>query len=66
MLVGDNDNAATVLANHYLALKKAGVSAELHVYAKVPHGFGMANRRTRSRSIPGCSDSWNSLRLRDL
>ena len=25
----------------YLALKKAGVSAELHVYAKTGHGFGL-------------------------
>ncbi len=40
ILVGDNDNAAVWLTNHYLALKKAGVSAELHVYAKTPHGFG--------------------------
>jgi acetyl esterase/lipase len=40
ILVGDKDNAATWLTNHYLALKKAGVSTELHVYANVPHGFG--------------------------
>jgi acetyl esterase/lipase len=40
IVVGDNDNFAVLLANHYLALKKAGVSAELHVYANTPHGFG--------------------------
>jgi cellobiose epimerase len=40
IVVGDNDNAAAWLTDHYLALKKAGVSAELHVYAKAPHGFG--------------------------
>jgi endo-1,4-beta-xylanase len=40
IVVGDQDNAALWLTNYYLALKKAGVSAELHVYAKVPHGFG--------------------------
>jgi endo-1,4-beta-xylanase len=28
----------------YLALKKAGVSAELHVYSKGGHGFGILNR----------------------
>jgi acetyl esterase/lipase len=40
ILVGDEDNFATMLAAHYQALKKAKVSAELHVYAKTPHGFG--------------------------
>ncbi len=41
--VGDEDgnHFATMLAKHYLALKDAGVSAELHIYAKTPHGFGM-------------------------
>jgi endo-1,4-beta-xylanase len=39
--VGDGDNFAVFLANHYLALRAAGVSAELHVYAKVGHGFGL-------------------------
>jgi mannose/cellobiose epimerase-like protein (N-acyl-D-glucosamine 2-epimerase family)/acetyl esterase/lipase len=38
--VGDNDNAVTWLVAHYQALKKAGVSSELHVYANTPHGFG--------------------------
>jgi acetyl esterase/lipase len=28
----------------YLALKKAGVPAELHVYSKGGHGFGILNR----------------------
>jgi endo-1,4-beta-xylanase len=48
ILVGDNDNAGTWLVNHYLALKKAGVSTELHVYAKTPHGFGVrASKNTK-------------------
>jgi acetyl esterase/lipase len=41
ILVGDNDGAATWLVAHYQALKKAGVRAELHVYANTPHGFGL-------------------------
>jgi acetyl esterase/lipase len=45
ILVGDSDNAATWLVNHYLALKKAGVSTELHVYANTPHGFGFRERK---------------------
>jgi endo-1,4-beta-xylanase len=53
MLVGDNDGAGTVLVNHYLALKKAGVSAELHVYAKTPHGFGL-----RDNKVKKPVDSW--------
>jgi len=42
--VGDDDRLALVLANHYLALKNAGVSAEIHTYAKTPHGFGLRDR----------------------
>jgi endo-1,4-beta-xylanase len=41
MAVGDKDGAATWMAEHYLALKKAGVTAELHIYADTPHGFGL-------------------------
>jgi endo-1,4-beta-xylanase len=38
--VGDTDKFAPILTSHYLALREAGVSAELHVYAKTGHGFG--------------------------
>lgn len=41
IVVGNEDQFAVLLANHYLALKKAGVSTELHVYARVGHGFGL-------------------------
>jgi endo-1,4-beta-xylanase len=53
ILVGDEDNAAKWLVEHYQALKKAGVSCELHVYAKTPHGFGYRPTRT-NRPV----DSW--------
>jgi endo-1,4-beta-xylanase len=43
--VGDDDNARMWLVAHYQALKTAGVSAELHVYAKTPHGFGYRPNR---------------------
>jgi endo-1,4-beta-xylanase len=53
ILVGDNDGAASWLASHYQALRRAKVSAELHVYAKTPHGFGLrANKTVRP------VDSW--------
>jgi endo-1,4-beta-xylanase len=45
IVVGDNDNAATWLTNYSLALRKAGVSSELHVYAKAPHGFGFREEK---------------------
>ena len=40
---GENDrqNIAQGLPELYLSMKKAGASAELHVYAGVGHGFGM-------------------------
>jgi acetyl esterase/lipase len=38
---------------HYQALKRAGVSAELHVYAKTPHAFGFRENKT-SRPV----DAW--------
>jgi endo-1,4-beta-xylanase len=53
ILVGDNDKAALWLVPHYLALRKARVSSELHVYAKTPHGFGLRPGKT-SRPV----DSW--------
>jgi len=37
----DRENIAQGLPEFYLALKRAGVSAELHVYAGVGHGFGL-------------------------
>jgi endo-1,4-beta-xylanase len=39
---GENDrqNISQGLPELYLAMKKAGMSAELHVYGKVGHGFG--------------------------
>jgi acetyl esterase/lipase len=51
--VGDSDNFSTMLAEHYVALKKAGVPSELHVYAKTGHGFGL---RERYASRP--SNAW--------
>src|SRR5262249_25025292 len=48
--VGDTDNFAPMLTNHYLALRGAGVSAELHVYAKTGHGFGLRERNSRRPS----------------
>lgn len=47
----DRPDIAQGLPELYLALKRAGVSAELHVYAGVGHGFGM-----RASNRPPVSD----------
>jgi acetyl esterase/lipase len=41
LVVADNDGFAEGTVRTYLALKKAGVPAELHVYANGGHGFGL-------------------------
>jgi len=43
LVCGENDrqNISQGLPELYLALKKAGVSSELHVYSGVGHGFGL-------------------------
>ena len=43
MVCGENDrqNISQGLPELYVAMKKAGAQAELHVYAKVGHGFGV-------------------------
>lgn len=53
ILVGDIDGAATWLIDYFVALRKEKVSAELHVYAKAPHGFGY-----RPSKITRPADSW--------
>jgi acetyl esterase/lipase len=46
--VGDTDGAATWLLDYFAALRKEKVSAEMHFYAKAPHGFGYRpNKLTR-------------------
>jgi acetyl esterase/lipase len=43
LLCGENDrqNISQGLPELYIAMKKAGAQAELHVYTKVGHGFGL-------------------------
>jgi acetyl esterase/lipase len=45
--IGEQDNQAITMANHVVALKKAGVSAELHIYANTGHGFGVRERNSK-------------------
>ncbi len=52
--VGEDDPAAAWLVQHYLDAKKAGVSAELHVYAKTGHGFGFRPYKAAGKPV----ESW--------
>jgi endo-1,4-beta-xylanase len=45
----DRANISEGLATLYLHMKKAGVNAELHIYASVGHGFGLRERSTSLR-----------------
>jgi len=40
----DRQNISQGLPELYLAMKKAGASAELHVFTKVGHGFGLRDK----------------------
>jgi endo-1,4-beta-xylanase len=53
----DRQDIAEGVPELYLALRKAGVSAELHVYAKTGHGFGLRE----AKHAP--SDTWILLYL---
>lgn len=55
-VVAHNDNFAERTVRSYLALKKAGVPAELHVYASGGHGFGI-----RPQNTPPVNDWTNRL-----
>jgi endo-1,4-beta-xylanase len=48
LVCGDKDQPAISqgLAELYLAMRRAGMPAELHIYAGVGHGFGMRNSNT--------------------
>lgn len=46
----------------YLALRKAGVPAELHIYETGPHGVGMAPRNAILSSWTGRLKDWMELR----
>ncbi|NDJ13489.1 MAG: alpha/beta hydrolase [Acidobacteriia bacterium] len=52
LLAADNDRGpSTAIPALYLALKKAGVPAELHVYNSGGHGFGLQPTDTRPNVI---------------
>ena len=46
----------------YLALRKAGVPAELHIYERGPHGVGLASADPVLASWPARLEDWLKLR----
>ena len=56
LLCGDQDREAIAegVAEYYIALKKAGVPAEMHIYDGIPHGFGV--RDSNKGPIAGWTD----------
>src|SRR4051812_29070536 len=55
----DRPDISEGLANVYLLFKKAGVPAELHIYAKTGHGFGLqAKNRPPASEWPTQFQQW--------
>jgi endo-1,4-beta-xylanase len=51
IVVGDDDGSEGYLVQHHQDLKKAGVSSELHVFAKTPHAFGFRPARPTGKPV---------------
>jgi acetyl esterase/lipase len=52
LVVNNDDNLAPNSAEFYLALRKAGVPAELLVFNRGGHGFGMTGRTPEFAGLP--------------
>ena len=60
-LVHSNDDRAVPSENSvlfYLALRKAGVPAEMHIYLEGGHGYGMRPSCFAARDWPGRCEAW--------
>ena len=52
LVVNNDDNLAPASAEFYLALRKAGVPAELLIFNRGGHGFGMTGRNAEFAKLP--------------
>lgn len=52
LVVASDDNLSPNSVDCYAALRKAGVPAELHVYRRAGHGFGMTGRTPAFAALP--------------
>lgn len=60
-LVASNEDQAVPAENSvlfYLALRKANVPAELHVFERGPHGFGMGQKDPTLKTWPKLCSDW--------
>jgi acetyl esterase/lipase len=51
--IGEKDGMAVPMAEHFIALKKAGVSTELCIFAGAGHAFGMSKDAKWSPTVHG-------------
>jgi acetyl esterase/lipase len=59
LAVATDDNGPAIgSAAYYLALKRAGIPAELHVYASGGHGFGMRTGNRPANTWPKRCEEW--------
>jgi acetyl esterase/lipase len=52
LVVADDDRPAAAVAAYYSKLKASGTPAEVHIYAKGGHGFGMTGRTPAFQQLP--------------
>jgi endo-1,4-beta-xylanase len=52
LVVANDDRPAAMMAEYYSKLKAQGIPAELHIYLKGGHGFGMTGRSPAFRQLP--------------
>jgi acetyl esterase/lipase len=52
IVVASDDNLSPNSVDYWTALRKAGASAELHVFRRAGHGFGMTGRTPAFASLP--------------
>jgi acetyl esterase/lipase len=52
MVVASDDRPAAAVADYYSKLKAQGVPAEVHIYTKGGHGFGMTGRTPAFLKLP--------------
>lgn len=55
---GDDPIPAENSVQMYLALKKAGVPADLHIYSKGGHGFGLRKSPMPCSTWPARCEEW--------
>jgi acetyl esterase/lipase len=66
LVQAENDDVDTVEQSlaYYVALQKAGVPAELHLYAKGGHAFGLRKSNLPINNWPGLVEQWlRSIRM---